>query len=74
MPLPHYNFELVDSWTSSEESCRNLPDQGRAMDAAHIIAKRVRNERPEMRNRGFLILVTDESGDEVCRVPIDFVH
>jgi len=51
-----------------------MSDDIAAMDAADLLAKRLLQERPELKNRSFAILVTDEDGDEICRIPLDLIH
>lgn len=29
---------------------------------------------PHLRNQYYAVLVTDEEGDEICRLPLDVVH
>ena len=31
-------------------------------------------ERPELKNRHFFILVTNEDGDEIVRLPLEVIH
>jgi hypothetical protein len=38
------------------------------------LAKRLLQERPELKNRHYAILVTNEDGDEICRIPLDISH
>jgi hypothetical protein len=38
------------------------------------IAERLWDDLPELRNRNFAIVVTDERGERVCQVPIDRSH
>ena len=37
-------------------------------------ARRLLDERPELKNRHFAILVSNEDGDEICRIPLDVIH
>lgn len=72
--VPLYHFDLVNSRTVADESGQELPDDAAAIDVAGTIARRLRLERPELRNRKFAILVTDEEGEEICRIPLDALH
>jgi hypothetical protein len=38
------------------------------------LAKRLVQERPELKNRHYAILVTNEDGDEIGRIPLDIIH
>jgi hypothetical protein len=51
-----------------------LPDDIEAMDSADLIAHRVLRELPQARNRHYAILVTNEDGEQICRLPLDIIH
>jgi hypothetical protein len=72
--MPRYHFDLVDSKTVADEGGAELSDDIQAMDIAEHIARRLRQERPELKDRHYAILVSDEDGQEVCRVPLDSIH
>ena len=72
--VPRYHFDLVDSKTVADEGGADLPDDIAATDAADLIAKRLLVECPKLKNKDFAILVSNEDGDEVCRVPLDIIH
>lgn len=72
--MPVYHFDLVDSQTVADEGGAELSDDIAAMDTAETLARRLLQERPELKNRHFSILVTNEDGEEVCRVPLDIIH
>jgi hypothetical protein len=72
--VPLYHFDLVDSKTVADEGGTELSDDIAAMDAAEILARLLLQERPELKNRHYAILVTNEDGDEVCRIPLDVIH
>ena len=72
--MPRFHFDLVDSQTVADEGGAEMPHDIAAMDAAHLLAKRLLQERPELKNRAFAILVTNEKGEEICRIPLDSLH
>jgi hypothetical protein len=72
--VTRYHFDLVDSTIVVDEGGAEAPDDVTAMDIADQIARRLLAERPELRNRHFSILVSNEDGDEICRIPLDIVH
>lgn len=72
--MPRYHFDLVDSKTVADEGGLELPDDSQAADVAEQIARRLMTERPELRGRRFFILVTDQDGEEVVRIPLDTIH
>jgi hypothetical protein len=69
--MPRYHFDLVDSKTIADEGGRELPDDAMAEKVAKEVAARLREERPELRGRNFAVLVSDQDGERICRVPID---
>ncbi|MDA9545691.1 hypothetical protein GPL17_09145 [Bradyrhizobium yuanmingense] len=72
--MPLYHFDLVDSETVADEGGADLPDDIKALDVAEEIARRLLEERPELKGRHFSILVTNEDGEEIGRMPLDVVH
>jgi hypothetical protein len=72
--VPRYHFDLVDSKSVADEGGAELPDDIAALDVAEEIARRLLAERPELRNRHFSILVTNQEGVEIGRVPLDVLH
>jgi hypothetical protein len=72
--MPRYHFDLVDSKTVADEGGAEVSDDIRAMDEAEEISRRLLRERPELKNRHYSILVSNENGEEVCRVPLDIIH
>jgi len=72
--MPFYHFDLVNTKTSVDQGYAELLDDVAAMDSADTIARRILNKRPELRNRHFAILITNENGNEICRLPLDVIH
>jgi len=72
--VPRYHFDLVDSQTVADEGGAEMSDNIAAIDAAELLAKRLLQEKPELKNRAFAILVTNEDGEEIGRVPLDVRH
>lgn len=72
--VPRYHFDLVDSKTIADEGGAELPDDIKALDLAEEIARRLLRERPELEGRRFSILVTNQDGEEIGRVPLDVLH
>ncbi len=72
--MPLYHFDLVNTRTVMNEGGAVLPDDIVAMDAADQLARRLRHTRPELKNGHYSILVTNEDGDEICRLPLDVLH
>lgn len=72
--MPRYHFDLVDSKTVADEGGAELPDDIKAMEAAEEIARRLLAERPDLKGRRFSILVTNQDGEEIGRMPLDVLH
>jgi hypothetical protein len=69
--MPRYHFDLVDSHTVEDHGGQILADDTIAEDVADELARRIYDVRPELRGKGYAILVTDTKGREVHRAPID---
>ena len=72
--MPFYHFDLVNTKTIVDQGGAELHDDVEAMDSADAIARRVLDKRPDLRKRHFAILITNEDGSEVCRLPLDVIH
>ncbi len=79
--MPFYHFDLVDHEFDlvrlkavPDDDGTDLTDDLEAIDCADELARRLREEQPELRNRHYSLLVTNEDGEEVCRLPIDVLH
>jgi uncharacterized protein DUF6894 len=72
--VPRYHFNLVDSKTVADEGGAELPDDSQALEVAEQIARRLSVKCPELRGRHFSILITNQDGDAIGRVPLDFLH
>ena len=72
--MPLYHFDLVNTQTVSDQGGAELPDDIEAMDSADAMARRIRDKQPNLKNRHFAIVVTNEDGDEICRLPLDIVQ
>ena len=69
--MARYYFDLVDHKTVEDHGGQVLADDITAADVADELARRVSNSRPELRDKGYAILVTDQDGHEVHRAPLD---
>jgi Domain of unknown function (DUF6894) len=72
--MPFYHFDLVNTRTHVDAGDAELPDDIEAMDSADLIARRVLKTYPDIKNRHYAILVTNEDGEEICRLPLDILH
>jgi hypothetical protein len=72
--MPRYHFDLPDTKTVADEGGTDLSDDIMAMVTAEEIARRLLQERAELKNRHYPILGSNEDGEEVCRVPLDIIH
>jgi hypothetical protein len=69
--MPRYHFDLVDHRTVEDHGGQILADDIAASDVADELARRMYDLRPELRGKGYSILVTDFEGRDVYRAPID---
>ena len=72
--MPRYHFDLVNTKTIADQGGAELPDDIEAMDSADKIARQILDEQPDLKHRHYSILVTNEDGDEICRLPFDIIH
>ncbi|GLH75612.1 hypothetical protein SSBR45G_05200 [Bradyrhizobium sp. SSBR45G] len=72
--MPFYQFDLTNSETLTGERHVELPGDVEAMDSADVIARQLIRDHPELRHQHYAVLVTNEAGDEICRVPLDVTH
>lgn len=69
--MPHYHFDLVSTDTATDVSDAVLDGDDLARKVGFELAHQVREGRPELIGQGYEILVRNDSGDEITRVPID---
>jgi hypothetical protein len=69
--MPRYHFDLVDHQTVEDHGGQVLADDTVAEDVGDELAARIYDVRPELRGKGYSILVTDAEGREVHRAAID---
>ena len=72
--MPLYHFDLVNWKAVVDAGGADLSDDIAAMNSADLIARRLLERMPELKNRHYAVLVTNEEGDEVCRLPLDVLH
>jgi hypothetical protein len=71
--MPLYHFDLVNTKTDAHQGGAELPDDIEAIDSADEMARRILDERPSLKDRHYTIVVTNEDGDEVCRLPLNLI-
>src|SRR5689334_7088120 len=69
--MPHYHFDLIDSKIVMDQGGQELRDDSTAKRIAKVLAVSLRLARPELRNGNFEIIVTNQDGEIICRVPLD---
>jgi hypothetical protein len=72
--MPRYHFDLVNTKTITDQGGAELRDDIEAIDSADALARRILDEQPDLKSRHYSILVTNEDGDEICRLPFDIIH
>jgi len=73
-PMPHYHFDLVDWKGVADQGVADRSNDIEAMDSADAMARRLLGARPDLRKRYCAILVTNDEGKEVFRLPLDIIH
>jgi hypothetical protein len=69
--MPRYHFDLVDQKTVADHGGRVLRDDAQAEDVADRLAAELAKARVDLLGRNYAILVTNESGEEIHRAPLD---
>jgi hypothetical protein len=72
--MPFYHFELVNTNTVEDEGGAELFDDIDAMDSADLIARQILREHPQLKNQHYFVLVTNEDGGEIVRIPLAIIH
>jgi hypothetical protein len=72
--MPLYNFDLVNWKAIVDAGDADLADDIEAIDSADKIARGLIQRLPHLKNKNYAVLVTNEDGDEVCRLPLDVLH
>ena len=72
--MPRYRFDLVGFGMTAHTPSEELPDDAMAERAAKLIAARLRESRPHLKGRDFAVVVINQNGDRLYRVPIDLPH
>lgn len=72
--MPLYHFDLVNWRAVVDAGGADLADDMAAMDSADQVARGLLERMPQLKNKHYAVLVTNEDGDEVCRLPLDVVH
>lgn len=69
--MPRYHFDLIDSKTVADQGGQLLEDESLAIEVADRLAHELSLSRPELRGKGFKVLVTDADGERVHEAPLD---
>jgi len=72
--MPLYHFDLVNWKAVVDAGGAHLADDIEAMNSADFIARHLLERVPALKNRHYAVLVTNEDGDEICRLPLDVIH
>jgi hypothetical protein len=68
--MPRFFFHVSDGTTVPDPQGEQCETLSQAREVADLIALRLGQERPTIQNKGLFIVVTDEGGREVHRVPL----
>jgi hypothetical protein len=69
--MPRYHFDLVDSKTVADQGGQLLEDETMAIHVADRLAEELSDARPELRGKGFKVLVSDADGERIHEAPLD---
>ena len=69
--MRRYHFDLVDTNTVTDAGGSLLADDNQARKVAHGLVQEVRESRPELVGRGYVVVVRSDAGDEISRTAID---
>jgi len=72
--MPLYHFDLVNTTTVMDHGGEVLVDDIGAMDSADELARKLLAAFPNLKNRHYAIIVTNEDGEQICRLPLDVIH
>jgi hypothetical protein len=68
--MPRYFFHLAGQLKANDRLGHDCVDDVEARGHASFIAHRIGTEKPEMVRDGNFILVSNDAGDEIERVPL----
>jgi hypothetical protein len=69
--MPRYYFRLADGHLVANYGVHEFADDTAAQIAAIELARSVREARPELVGQGYSISVIDETGGDVCIIPLE---
>jgi hypothetical protein len=69
--MPRYHFDLVDHTTVEDKGGQVLADDVMASDVADRLAEDLYEIRPELRGKGYSILVSDAEGETIHKAPVE---
>ena len=69
--MPRYHFDLIDSTTVADQGGQLLEDESMAIEVADRLAQELSVVRPELRSKGYKVLVTNADGERVHEAPLD---
>jgi len=69
--MRRYHFDLVDTNAVTDAGGSLLDDDNQARKVARHLVHEVREMRPELIGRGYVVIVRSDAGDEISRTEID---
>ena len=69
--MRRYHFDLVDTYTVVDAGGSLLDNDDQARKVAHGLVLEVRETRPELVGRGYVVIVRSDGGQEISRTAID---
>lgn len=69
--MRRYHFDLVDTNAVTDAGGSLLDDDNQARKVARHLVHEVREMRPELIGRGYVVIVRSAAGEEISRTEID---
>ena len=69
--MRRYHFDLIDGKTVADYGGQLLQDEAMAVRVANRLAHELSEAQPELRGKGYKVLVTNADGERVHEAPLD---
>lgn len=69
--MPLFTYKLIDAHFVSDFGAHHLPNETEAQIEAIKLARSLRETRPELVGKGYLIYVIGDDGAAICVIPLD---
>lgn len=69
--MPRYFFSLIDDRPVDDFGGQILADDETASRVAKRLASELRQVRPELAGKNYVVVASNNEAEEVCRAPLD---